>query len=285
MHSFNNIKEFISFVKNKSLNGKKVQLYDLHCHSTYSDGSSSLEELAKRAQEIGLDGFGLTDHNTVVGHKKIERLSDEYGILIIPGEEITTLKGRRSTHVLSYFQEVQKNYIPPYQGIKKTIDLIHDNDGKAVIAHPFDMMIGCKNFKDYEFDAFEIYNGQMIQEMLSCEKILKYKNNTPLTAGSDSHQRETLGKVGVISPYVKNIGELLNNILDRKVHPYRYYNLKEFVADLRTMDKKNLMRKKGWERWISKNFLINPDIKHVITMHKAGIILINAIDRIRLRKY
>jgi DNA polymerase (family X) len=36
---------------------------DLHCHSTWSDGRGSIEEMAKRAKELGYDYLAITDHS------------------------------------------------------------------------------------------------------------------------------------------------------------------------------------------------------------------------------
>ncbi len=36
---------------------------DLHCHSTWSDGRGSIEEMANRAKELGYDYLAITDHS------------------------------------------------------------------------------------------------------------------------------------------------------------------------------------------------------------------------------
>lgn len=42
-------------------------MIDLHCHSTFSDGSLTPEQLADEAVKIGLKALALTDHDTVAG--------------------------------------------------------------------------------------------------------------------------------------------------------------------------------------------------------------------------
>ncbi len=44
----------------------------LHCHSDYSllDGASSVESLAARARELGMDRLALTDHGNMFGAMK-----------------------------------------------------------------------------------------------------------------------------------------------------------------------------------------------------------------------
>ena len=41
--------------------------YDLHCHSTYSDGTLTPTELAARAAERGVKTLALTDHDELEG--------------------------------------------------------------------------------------------------------------------------------------------------------------------------------------------------------------------------
>ena len=42
-------------------------MIDLHTHSCFSDGSDTPAELLKKANEIGLKGLALTDHDSVEG--------------------------------------------------------------------------------------------------------------------------------------------------------------------------------------------------------------------------
>jgi hypothetical protein len=65
---------------------------DLHSHTVHSDGLNTVEEIARGAQERGLDFLAITDHNTNTHHEDMARLS-HLDILLIPGEEITTCSG------------------------------------------------------------------------------------------------------------------------------------------------------------------------------------------------
>ena len=40
----------------------RPELYDLHIHSNYSDGSASIQDIAKRASVIGLEIIAIVDH-------------------------------------------------------------------------------------------------------------------------------------------------------------------------------------------------------------------------------
>jgi predicted metal-dependent phosphoesterase TrpH len=66
-------------------------MVDLHMHTTHSDGSLTVAELLKRAQEKGLSIISITDHNTVDAYKDLEKKSvrDLFHGRIINGIEIT----------------------------------------------------------------------------------------------------------------------------------------------------------------------------------------------------
>jgi len=63
---------------------------DLHVHSVHSDGDASVGEIARRARQLGLDFVAITDHNTV---SQLRDFSHTAGVLLIPGEEVTTYYG------------------------------------------------------------------------------------------------------------------------------------------------------------------------------------------------
>ncbi|QDU60670.1 PHP domain protein [Planctomycetes bacterium Pan216] len=77
-------------------------LFDLHVHSTRSDGAYSLMQLAEMVRRSGLAGFALTDHDAMGDPEEIALLSDRFGITILPGVELSTHAAERSVHLLGY---------------------------------------------------------------------------------------------------------------------------------------------------------------------------------------
>ncbi len=63
---------------------------DLHAHTVHSDGVLTVAELAVLAVERGLDFLAVTDHNTVSHHAELPAAATQYGITLIPGQELTT---------------------------------------------------------------------------------------------------------------------------------------------------------------------------------------------------
>ena len=76
--------------------------YDLHTHSTVSDGTEAPGEVVRQAARAGLAGLALTDHDGTAGWAEAGRAAEEAGIALLPGIELSTRLGWRSVHVLGY---------------------------------------------------------------------------------------------------------------------------------------------------------------------------------------
>jgi len=74
---------------------------DLHLHSYYSDGSDSPKELVKKIQDVGIEIFALTDHDTVEGTSETEKLVPN-SIKFIKGVELTCKLKDIKCHILGY---------------------------------------------------------------------------------------------------------------------------------------------------------------------------------------
>ncbi len=77
--------------------------YDLHSHSSASDGVLSPAQLVRRAATAGLDGLALTDHDTVAGIAEAMETAEDLGIELIPGIELSLQVGDRDIHMLGYW--------------------------------------------------------------------------------------------------------------------------------------------------------------------------------------
>jgi len=80
-------------------------LYDLHVHTTASDGVHSPQEVIALAVEKGLAGLAITDHDTVDGIEPGLHYITAHGLSIdlIPGIELNTDYGKDEVHILGYF--------------------------------------------------------------------------------------------------------------------------------------------------------------------------------------
>ncbi|GHU81212.1 phosphatase [Clostridia bacterium] len=80
---------------------------DLHCHTSLSDGSMSLDDLIFYASRAGLDCIAVTDHDTMDGVSRAAELGERHGIKVIPAAEISCYdkKRRKKVHILCYMPD------------------------------------------------------------------------------------------------------------------------------------------------------------------------------------
>ena len=77
-----------------------TELYDLHCHSTASDGALSPTELVQRAHQQGVTALALTDHDTTAGIAEAQLSAAATGIKLIPGIELSSNWQNRCFHIV-----------------------------------------------------------------------------------------------------------------------------------------------------------------------------------------
>ncbi|EKY3230401.1 PHP domain-containing protein [Cronobacter malonaticus] len=77
-------------------------IYDLHSHTTASDGLLTPEQLVHRAVEMGIHTLAITDHDTTAGlpaaHEEIARAG--LALRLIDGVEISTLWENHEIHIV-----------------------------------------------------------------------------------------------------------------------------------------------------------------------------------------
>jgi hypothetical protein len=74
--------------------------YDLHCHSTASDGVLSPTDLVRRAAEKGVNVLALTDHDDVSGLAEAAETATSLGLGFVNGVEISVSWSGATLHVV-----------------------------------------------------------------------------------------------------------------------------------------------------------------------------------------
>ncbi len=74
--------------------------YDLHSHSTASDGTLTPAELVQMAGRAGLEVLALTDHDTLDGIEEAAAAAVAAGIALVPGVEISVTWNRHLVHIV-----------------------------------------------------------------------------------------------------------------------------------------------------------------------------------------
>ncbi len=169
-------------------------LVELHTHTNYSKGTKvpveglhTPEEMVRHAKKIGLGAIAITDHDNIKGALEAKKYAKKYGIVVIPGEEVTTYSG----HMLAIGID---EHVQPGMSVEESIDKVHGLGGIAIGDHPFDI----KNDGIRELarltDAVEVFNA-INMERLTNRRAKKFAllHKKPQVAGSDAHCIEMLG--------------------------------------------------------------------------------------------
>ncbi len=129
---------------------------DMHVHSHRSpDSTLTVEAIASGLASVGLNGFALTDHNTVAGHDELAALKARFPkLVLVPGVEVSTLEG----HLLAYGVSEAP---PRHRPVAETVEWVRDNGGVSVLSHPFRRAhgVGRAVAESVHVNAIETVNG------------------------------------------------------------------------------------------------------------------------------
>ncbi|TYT62218.1 PHP domain-containing protein [Natrialba swarupiae] len=167
---------------------------ELHVHSELSyDGRDPVDLILEQAKGVGLDAIAITDHDEIEASLEAAERAPEYGLVGIPGMEISSKAG----HVLGLGLEEE---VPPGLSFESTLEAIHAQDGLAVIPHPFQesrhgVIARISRDELAEGDAIEVYNSRLLTGRANrqAERFARSRG-LPMTAGSDAHISEMVGQ-------------------------------------------------------------------------------------------
>ncbi|MCX7611811.1 MAG: CehA/McbA family metallohydrolase [Ignavibacterium sp.] len=149
----------------------------IHIHSVFSDGTGEIPDIAKFADEIGLDFIIITDHNTLRGlHEGYEKW---YGnTLCLVGCEIND-KNNKNHYLAFGINDAFSTRTPA----KKYVQKVKELGGVGIIAHPLEKRTHMKEHPPYpwtewditDFDGMEIWN-HMSEWMENLTEENKYRS-------------------------------------------------------------------------------------------------------------
>lgn len=215
----------------------------IHCHSAYSDGSGTVEQIATAANQAGLDFLVLSDHNTLQG--LIDGKEGWQGsTLILISQETSTPVG----HLLSL--NVPKDFdVKDKKTAQEMIDGTRNCGGIPILAHAVEGHWPWRDWNVTGYAGFETVNlaemtlehkkqlESLALEMIPFNHInyrhiyrvvlekypevqlrkfdlLSAKTKLVMSAGSDAHARIQVGKkVYNIPPYKETFEALQTHLL------------------------------------------------------------------------
>jgi predicted metal-dependent phosphoesterase TrpH len=159
----------------------------------HSDGRDTVEALLDAARAADLDGIAITDHDEFAPSERAADLAAEYGLVGIPGIEVSTAAG----HLLGLGIDRK---IERGRSFRATVDAIHDAGGIAVVPHPFQELrkgvLGAIPREELKAaDAIEVYNSRLFTGRANRQADrLAETYGMPKTAGSDAHVAQMVGQ-------------------------------------------------------------------------------------------
>ena len=188
---------------------------ELHAHSSLSyDGRDPVDALLERARAASLDALAVTDHDEIEASLEAVERAPEYGLIGIPGMEVTSAAG----HVLALGVS---EAVPKGLSFQETLDRIHELGGIAVVPHPFQESRSgvIENISRAELaraDAIEVYNSRLLTGRSNRQaRRFAREHGIPMTAGSDAHIAEMVGRaVTNVDTDERSVEAILQAIVD-----------------------------------------------------------------------
>ena len=83
-------------------------MLELHCHTTFSDGTLTPTQLVEAATAVGVQALAITDHDTLSGWDEALVAAKLHNLEIVPGVELSTVHNGRSLHILGFYPDADK---------------------------------------------------------------------------------------------------------------------------------------------------------------------------------
>jgi predicted metal-dependent phosphoesterase TrpH len=192
---------------------QQYTVVDMHFHSRYSDGKSSVKAIAQRAHQLGI-GIAVTDHNEIKGALEIDGFKEVFSI---PGIEITSREG---THLLVYFYDIDSlrhfyiHHVKPHLGpeimsstalpMEALIDRARAYETVIIFPHPYSATFTgiCNPYFSQQrrarlfamADGIEVINAENLNKWNLRSSLLGFNLGKAITGGSDGHRLLQMGK-------------------------------------------------------------------------------------------
>ena len=191
-------------------------LIDMHTHTSVFSTDSNLlpHDALVKAAERDVDGVLLTEHDVLWPADRVARLSEQVGILVLSGVEVTTELG----HVLVYGLT---EAFPRITDSKRLRDYCNERDALMYLAHPArDPGLRVPKAAMELFDGVEGLNG--------CDGPLQNQSASsrgrtrplPPIGGSDSHALHEVGTAATeFEAEIESLADLMSALRSGDYRP------------------------------------------------------------------
>ena len=223
--------QYAPFVKDDENKG-----FDMHVHTTASDGRTAPKTLAKYLNKNDLSA-AITDHNVISGIKE----ALDYSENIIPGIEVSALEG---PHVLVYFdtyRDLSSYYTASIQdhwgkcphmavdiSTEKIITDAKNAGGLVIAAHPYGYGVSVRGVMKGidvgvidpsvagELDGLEVIcSGMSMRQNMRAEGYAQ-NNMMCMTGGSDAHVLWEVGRAVTVGSANQTPLEFLEDVRGKR---------------------------------------------------------------------
>ncbi len=159
---------------------------DLHAHTTHSDGALSIDQLAARAAQSGLDFLAVTDHNTVSHHPHLPAAGSRHDLALLPGQELTTRRGHANAYGDIGFVDFRR---PADLWVRE----VAARGGLLSINHPLDRDMCWQHPLAELPPALELWHVTWFRDLTSTAPWAlwaRWRQDAVLIGGSDFHRLE-----------------------------------------------------------------------------------------------
>jgi hypothetical protein len=173
---------------------------DPHIHSLASDGVSDVEAILAAALAAGLDAIAIADHERIDAALAARDIAEgrELPIEVVVGEEVTTRNG----HLVGLWLTKR---VRPWHSMKRSIAMIHEQGGLAIVAHPLPPYPLCaseRTIRRLMDEADPIYHPDALEGFNPTTARMPWSRRAPAlaeelgiaaVAGSDAHAAAKVG--------------------------------------------------------------------------------------------
>ena len=227
-------------------------LVDLHMHSCLSpcaEDDMTPANICGMAYIKGLEAIAVTDHNSARNLPYVKEAADHYGIILLPGMEITT---REEVHLLGYFMDVEtaveageyfSSHLPPIKNRPSYFgnQLVMNTDDE-VLAEEDRLLMGATDLSLSECAAYiRLHGGMPVPAHINRGKNSLLKNlgffpedvDFPVVEVVDSlpiDEKLIIGKRRLKSSDAHHLGDILEPINDLPVSRFSLGGLFDAVC-------------------------------------------------------